>query len=979
MNCADNYQELLLYLEKAEGDINAALATNVLPLKKAPVNGLAKIDEENYAKKALEDGSLSPNSDPEDIELNLQILLKIDEAIRSDLSELLASHNLNDLNQSELSNYRFCKNSSSFDGYKELNGFQQDDSGVSANGFHLDDEERSFIEMDALSDLGSHSPSTVSGVNVATQTSPSPSASSTNLTWASSSPGSDTESSEGSDPWATGCSKRKLTSGKSSSAPVLEKVSPSLQVSRQSRSQSDRHLAEIEAAEACKWLRATGFPQYAQMYEDMQFPIDINQAAQDHPFLENDVLHSLFRRLKILNSCAHLHQQRVTHTDESDDEYCALSENWTYQSDVRRWSRTCIKGPIPNLEEIGQRFESSSVNSNDKDDVFEKCTQSPKERLRRAGSTKFRRRREGVCFSEREALDSVSRVGSIKTLELNHISDSEVTPKHQRKARTKSFDKTETWAHPVDPVERLVWQKLPESDSAQPEDTDEINSQTGSRISIYNLSATQLQVLRKLALLKLTAHMEKYCPSHRTGWNWDLPKFIRKMKAPVYKDKNVFGLPLTITLQRTGQVLPRNIEEALRWLQLNAADQVGIFRKPGVKSRIQTLRNLVETNICVDYTDQQSYDVADMVKQYFRDLPETLLTNKLSETFILIFQHVPVYLRRESVLCGLLLMPDEHLEVLQALLHFLLSVSKHSEINQMNESNLAMCFAPSLFHYSQACKQNIGSPHPKELAENKAGYDCLYYFLKNFNTLFKIPEDFIKQCKSSEIKETKAKLLCDLGSDMGGWRKYLNECQANLLREAKDRQRGWVSIASHYQRVEIAFKKVADGIPLRLWKVSAEIEAPPSEVLHRILRERHVWDPELRSAKIVAQLESRSEVFQFTRGSIAPRPMEEYCVVRTWRTDLARNACLLIETSVEHPDAIPIPNSTRGLVLASRYLVEPCGSGKSRLLHLARVDTMGRSPDWYQKHFGHLQAFLLANIQSSFSGYQNTLGPESKV
>lgn len=26
-------------------------------------------------------------------------------------------------------------------------------------------------------------------------------------------------------------------------------------------------LAEIEAIEACKWLRAAGFPQYAQMYE----------------------------------------------------------------------------------------------------------------------------------------------------------------------------------------------------------------------------------------------------------------------------------------------------------------------------------------------------------------------------------------------------------------------------------------------------------------------------------------------------------------------------------------------------------------------------------------------------------------------------------------------------------------------------------------------------------------------------------------
>lgn len=76
----------------------------------------------------------------------------------------------------------------------------------------------------------------------------------------------------------------------------------------------------------------------------------------------------------------------------------------------------------------------------------------------------------------------------------------------------------------------------------------------------------------------------------------------------------------------------------MRWLQQNAADQVGIFRKPGVKSRILALRNMVESNVGVDYTDQQCYDVADMVKQYFRELPETLLTNKLSETFILIFQ-----------------------------------------------------------------------------------------------------------------------------------------------------------------------------------------------------------------------------------------------------------------------------------------------------------------------------------------------------
>jgi hypothetical protein len=36
----------------------------------------------------------------------------------------------------------------------------------------------------------------------------------------------------------------------------------------------------------------------------------------------------------------------------------------------------------------------------------------------------------------------------------------------------------------------------------------------------------------------------------------------------------------------------------------------------------------------VPFRTEQCYDVADMLKQYFRELPEPLLTNKLSESFI---------------------------------------------------------------------------------------------------------------------------------------------------------------------------------------------------------------------------------------------------------------------------------------------------------------------------------------------------------
>lgn len=113
---------------------------------------------------------------------------------------------------------------------------------------------------------------------------------------------------------------------------------------------------------------------------------------------------------------------------------------------------------------------------------------------------------------------------------------------------------------------------------------------------LASMSCGQLQVVRKLALVTLTGCMERYCPTHRSGWNWELPKFIKKIKTPDYKgktrtntvpslsmirdsslwfaDKKVFGVPLVLLLQRNGQTLPTSIQSALKWLRLNALDQV---------------------------------------------------------------------------------------------------------------------------------------------------------------------------------------------------------------------------------------------------------------------------------------------------------------------------------------------------------------------------------------------------------------------
>lgn len=161
-----------------------------------------------------------------------------------------------------------------------------------------------------------------------------------------------------------------------------------------------------------------------------------------------------------------------------------------------------------------------------------------------------------------------------------------------------------------------------------------------------------------------------------------VPKFMKRIKVPDYKEKSVFGVPLIVHVQRCGFPLPLCLQQALCHLRTHCLDQVrkqfspqckfwlftfpiwdslhkalclvcfffhlsplaflsqvGLFRKSGVKSRIQALRQQCELSPdCVSYEDQSAYDVADMVKQFFRDLPEPLLTSKLGETFLHIYQ-----------------------------------------------------------------------------------------------------------------------------------------------------------------------------------------------------------------------------------------------------------------------------------------------------------------------------------------------------
>ncbi|XP_071425311.1 stAR-related lipid transfer protein 8 isoform X2 [Pithys albifrons albifrons] len=515
-------------------------------------------------------------------------------------------------------------------------------------------------------------------------------------------------------------------------------------------------------------------------------------------------------------------------------------------------------------------------------------------------------------------------------------------------------------------------------------------SLNSASLEINRQSSAQLNLLQKCSLLRLTAIMEKYSVPHKQAWTWTVPKFMKRTKVPDYRDKMVFGVPPLVNVQRTGQPLPQSIQQAMRYLRSQCLDQVGIFRKSGVKSRIQALRHMNEASPeHVSYAGQSAYDVADLLKQYFRDLPEPIFTSKLTDTFLQIYQFVSKEQRLQAVQAAIILMPDENREVLQTLLYFLSDIASAEE-NQMTAGNLAVCLAPSIFHLNVCKKEStspraihkrgtMGKPDQKDLNENMAATQGLSHMITDCKKLFQVSHDILLQLSSTYMAADAyphplTDLVCQ--GESKDLHSYFEQSVQNLLKESSEKFKGWLSTPGPLN-TELSCKKVGDGNPLRLWKVSTDVEAPPAAVLHRVLRERHLWDEDLLQSKVVEALDKDMEVYHYVTDSMAPHPRRDCMVLRRWRSDLPRGACLLMALSVEH-DKVPVEGGVKAIVLTSQYLIEPSAMGRSRVTHICRADLRGRSPEWYNRVFGHLCAMELVRIRDSFPALSPS-GPETKI
>ncbi|KAF6350783.1 Rho GTPase activating protein 11B [Rhinolophus ferrumequinum] len=125
----------------------------------------------------------------------------------------------------------------------------------------------------------------------------------------------------------------------------------------------------------------------------------------------------------------------------------------------------------------------------------------------------------------------------------------------------------------------------------------------------------------------------------------------------------------------------------------------GLFRKSGSVVRLKALKNKLDHGES-GLSSAPPCDIAGLLKQFFRELPEPILPADLHEALFKA-QQLGTEEKNKATLLLSCLMPDHTIDILRYFFNFLRNVSLRSSENKMDSRNLAVIFAPNLLQTSE--------------------------------------------------------------------------------------------------------------------------------------------------------------------------------------------------------------------------------------------------------------------------------------
>ncbi|XP_061654085.1 rho GTPase-activating protein 6 isoform X1 [Phyllopteryx taeniolatus] len=198
--------------------------------------------------------------------------------------------------------------------------------------------------------------------------------------------------------------------------------------------------------------------------------------------------------------------------------------------------------------------------------------------------------------------------------------------------------------------------------------------------------------------------------------------------------------------------VPRVVDSCCQHIEKYGLQTVGIFRVGSSKKRVRQLREEFDRGVDVHLDEEHSvHDVAALLKEFLRDMPDPLLTKELYTAFINTTLLDPD--EQQSVMQLLVyLLPASNSDTLHRLLLFLFTVADHAhdrqdkdrqEItgNKMTSLNLATIFGPNLLHKLKSSDKEFSVQSSARAEESTAVIAVLQKMIASYQTLFMVPPD----------------------------------------------------------------------------------------------------------------------------------------------------------------------------------------------------------------------------------------------
>ncbi|XP_069968803.1 uncharacterized protein RhoGAP102A isoform X3 [Bactrocera oleae] len=268
------------------------------------------------------------------------------------------------------------------------------------------------------------------------------------------------------------------------------------------------------------------------------------------------------------------------------------------------------------------------------------------------------------------------------------------------------------------------------------------------------------------------------------------------------QDPSYFKEQSEIANQNALQV-PTFIISCIKYLEEHGLHMVGLFRVSTSKKRVKQMREDFDKNAVTDIREQTCpHDVATLLKEFLRDLPEPLLCSGLYKAFLETQRIRNRRLQLEAISHLVKLLPVAHRDTLYVLFKFLARVASCSDDvighegnvqvcgNKMDSNNLATVFAPNILrtNLSNTCSSDVvpcGNSIEQESMND--AINVVRIMIDHYEEIFKVPADLIDIVYSHMLDVCPEKLysICEhriqnLRDDIGNSSSSLNNSEQSL-------------------------------------------------------------------------------------------------------------------------------------------------------------------------------------------------------